>query len=73
MGFGTPVVYAANDECSFFESILVSHLWDILKFCVKVLLGNLANALNIPPGEYGRKIKTQRNWRGPLQAVEHVV
>ena len=32
-----------------------------------------ANALNIPPGEYGRKIKTQRNWRGPAQAVEHVV
>jgi hypothetical protein len=32
-----------------------------------------ANALNIPPEEYGRKIKTQRNWRGPAQAVEHVV
>jgi len=32
-----------------------------------------ANALNIPPGEYGRKIGTQRNWRGSTQVVEHVV
>lgn len=32
-----------------------------------------ANALSIPPGEYGRKIKTQRNRRGPAQVVEHVV
>jgi hypothetical protein len=32
-----------------------------------------ANALSIPPGEYGRKAETQRNWRGPAQAVEHVV
>jgi len=32
-----------------------------------------ANALNIPPGEYGRKVKTQRNRRGPAQVVEHVV
>ncbi len=32
-----------------------------------------ANALSIPPGEYGRKTETQRNWRGPAQAVEHVV
>ncbi len=32
-----------------------------------------ANALNIPPGKYGRKAKTQRNRRGPAQAVEHVV
>jgi hypothetical protein len=35
--------------------------------------GDAANALNIPPGEYGRKIKTQRNRRGPAQVVEHVV
>jgi hypothetical protein len=34
---------------------------------------NAANAISIPPGEYGRKIKTQRNRRGPAQAVEHVV
>ena len=26
-----------------------------------------------PPGEYVRKNETQRNWRGPAQAVEHVV
>jgi len=32
-----------------------------------------ANALSRPPGEYGRKVKTQMNWRGPAQAVEHVV
>ncbi len=31
-----------------------------------------ANALSIPPGKYGRKIKTQRNRRGPTQAVEHL-
>src|SRR5438046_5587927 len=31
-----------------------------------------ANALNVPPGEYGRKIKTERNLRGPAQAVEYV-
>ena len=36
-------------------------------------LGFLANALSIPPGEYARKSETQRNWRGPAQAVEHVV
>ena len=32
-----------------------------------------ANALNIPPEKYDRKIKTQRNWRGLEQVVEHVV
>ena len=32
-----------------------------------------ANALSIPPGEYVRKNETQRNGRGPAQAVEHVV
>jgi len=32
-----------------------------------------ANALNIPPGKYGRKIKTQRTWREFGPAVEHVV
>ena len=32
-----------------------------------------ANTLSRPPGEYGRKIKTQRNWRGPAQAVEHAL
>jgi hypothetical protein len=37
------------------------------------VFGDAANALNIPPGEYGRKIKTQRNRRGPAQVVEHVV
>ncbi len=32
-----------------------------------------ANAISIPPGEYGHKAETQRNLRGPAQAVEHVV
>ena len=36
-------------------------------------MGVAANALSIPPGEYGRKAKTQRNWRGPAQPVERVV
>jgi len=43
---------------------------------LEILLGSLtvvANALSGPPGEYGRKAKTQRNWRGAAQAVEHVV
>ena len=33
----------------------------------------LANALNGPPEEYGRKTQTQRNRRGLKQVVEHVV
>ncbi len=36
-------------------------------------LATAANALSVPPGEYGRKAKTQRNRRGLTQAVEHVV
>ena len=31
------------------------------------------NAISTPPGEYGRKDETQRNGRGPAQAVEYVV
>ena len=38
-----------------------------------MFLSGAANALSCPPGEYGRKAKTQMNWRGPAQAVEHVV
>ncbi len=37
------------------------------------LFGDALNRLSIPPGEYGRKIKTQRNRRGPAQVVENVV
>ena len=36
-------------------------------------MGAEDNSLSAPPGDYGRKAKTQRNWRGPAQAVEHVV
>ena len=45
-GLDTLVVHAVNDECQLSGSLL---------------LGGAANALSIPPGEYGRKIKTQRN------------
>ena len=31
------------------------------------------NPLSKLPGEYDRKVKTQRNWRGGTQPVEHVV
>ena len=45
-GLDTLVVHAVNDECQPLA-------------CLKV--SGAANALSIPPGEYGRKIKTQRN------------
>ena len=45
-GLDTLVVHAVNDEC---------------QLSVSMLIGDTANALSIPPGEYGRKIKTQRN------------
>ena len=45
-GLDTLVVHAVNDECQPLGSLLIS---------------GAANALSIPPGEYGRKIKTQRN------------
>ena len=45
-GLDTLVVHAVNDECQPLGSLLLS---------------GAVNALSIPPGEYGRKIKTQRN------------
>ena len=45
-GLDTLVVHAINDECQPLVGLLIS---------------GAANALSIPPGEYGRKIKTQRN------------
>ena len=57
-GLDTQVVHALNDECFLLE----------VKSRSKE-----ANALSIPPGEYGRKAKTQRNRRGLAQAVDHVV
>ncbi len=56
-GLDTLVVHALNDD----------H-WVL----GKRFLGTVANALSAPPGEYGRKAKTQRNRRGPAQAAEHV-
>ncbi len=38
-----------------------------------ILISVAAYALSIPPGEYVRKNETQRNWRGPAQAVDYVV
>ncbi len=46
-GLDTPVVLALNDECL---------VWRGIDPCRAE-----ANALSIPPGEYGRKAETQRN------------
>ena len=45
-GLDTLVVHAVNDECQ-------------TSGCMQ--LGDTPNGLSIPPGEYGRKVKTQRN------------
>ena len=45
-GLDTLVVHAVNDECQLSGGMP---------------FGGAANALSIPPGEYGRKVKTQRN------------
>ena len=45
-GLDTLVVHAVNDECQSSGSML---------------FGDTPNGLSSPPGEYGRKIKTQRN------------
>ncbi len=45
-GLDTLVVHAVDDECQMSGS---------------KLFGVAANALSTPPGEYGRKVKTQRN------------
>ncbi len=45
-GLDTLVVHAVNDETGCREGLP---------------LGVVANALSSPPGEYGRKVETQRN------------
>ena len=45
-GLDTLVVHAVNDECQTSGSML---------------FGVTPNGLSIPPGEYGRKVETQRN------------
>ena len=45
-GLDTLVVHAVNDECQSSGSML---------------FGDTPNGLSIPPGEYGREVKTQRN------------
>ena len=42
-------------------------------FDLRVTRCSVGNPLSKPPGEYGRKVETQRNWRGGTQPVEHVV
>ncbi len=46
-GLDTLVVHAVNDD----------H-WTLVSLCE---ISVVANALSDPPGDYGRKIKTQRN------------
>ena len=46
-GLETPVVLAVNDV-------------DLVSVGVKTI-GAEANAISLPPGDYGRKVKTQRN------------
>jgi hypothetical protein len=46
-GLDTPVVHAVND--------VILGVGGHYPFCAE------ANALSVPPGEYGRKAKTQRN------------
>ncbi len=65
-GLETPLVHALNDENSLSELLF-------LRKQRMELFGGLANALNFPPEEYDRKVKTQRNRRGLIQVVEHVV
>ena len=45
-GLDTLVVHTVNDECQTSGGLP---------------FGDTPNGLSIPPGEYGRKIKTQRN------------
>ena len=59
-GLDTLLVHALNHD----NSLLV-----IIFF---IIISGLANALNYPPEEYDRKIKTQRNRRGLAQAVDYV-
>ena len=68
-GLETLVVHAVNDE----DSLLGKYVISTLFFNVVYLFRGLANALNLPPEEYDRKVKTQRNRRGLIQVVEHVV
>ena len=69
-GLDTPVVHAVNYEDSLLED---SGKKSGNRTGNRDLLGVKANALNPPPEEYGRKVKTQRNRRGLTQVVEHVV
>ena len=45
-GLDTLVVHAVNDVCLTLAGLLA---------------GVVANAISTPPGEYGRKVETQRN------------
>jgi len=77
-GLDTPIVHAVNDDNSLLVFLPTS--WQLKKTLfffftdfIFINISGLANALNYPPEEYGRKTKTQRNRRGLTQVVEHVV
>lgn len=44
--------------------------WDVQR-SGSILLRGEANALSVPPEEYGRKAENQGIWRAPAQAAEH--
>ena len=67
-GLDTLVVHAVNDV----NYLLNNIFWKIF-LIQKCIFSEKANALSWPPGDYDRKVKTQMNWRGLAQAVEHVV
>ncbi len=43
------------------DTLVVHALNDVRWMSGDLSLGVVANALSAPPGEYGRKVKTQRN------------
>jgi hypothetical protein len=67
IGLETRVVHAVNDGCCMCAYVIFFFKGGHSKACVS------ANALNTPPGDYGRKIKTQRNCGEAAAAVEYVV
>src|SRR3989338_7134920 len=62
-------------ERSRLETCVVLALNECLLAACPDLIGTCGggNPLSKPPGEDGRKVETQRNWRGGTQPVEHVV
>ena len=55
------------------DTLVVRALNDVCLVLVPQGISAVGNLLSIPPGEYDRKVETQRNWREFTQAVGHVV